>query len=144
MPSAPDLSPTAADSAAVDPAADPDSAADPAAVFRDGLAHGELRYQRCRWCATRSAQLSLLCATCGGSDFSWERSSGQGRIHHLPAPTSAGQVERTAVVELDEGFRMSAQLAAVPAHRLWPGAAVRLEVADENGALRPMFRPYAA
>ncbi|MHA6762233.1 Zn-ribbon domain-containing OB-fold protein [Streptacidiphilus sp. PAMC 29251] len=116
----------------------------PAAVFQDGLAHGELRYQCCRWCATRSAQLSLLCSTCGGSDFSWERSSGQGRIHRIPEGSGAGQVERTAVVELDEGFRMNAQLAAVPAHRLWPGATVRLEVADQGGALRPMFRPVAA
>jgi uncharacterized OB-fold protein len=124
------------------PAADP--AADLAAVFQDGLAQGELRYQRCRWCATRSAQLSLLCTTCGGTDFSWERSSGQGRIHRVPAASATAQLERIAVVELDEGFRMSARLAAVPAHRLWPGATVRLEVADENGALRPTFRPCAA
>ena len=141
MPSEPVPSPPAADPVAPAPV---DPAADPAAVFRDGLAHGELRYQRCRWCATRSAQLSLLCTTCGGTDFSWERSSGQGRIHRIQTPTAAGQSERVAVVELDEGFRMSAQLAAVPAHRLWPGATVRLEVADENGSLRPLFRPCAA
>jgi uncharacterized OB-fold protein len=116
----------------------------PAAVFQDGLAQGELRYQRCHWCATRSAQLSLLCTTCGGTDFSWERSSGQGRIHHVQPRTAAGRVERAAVVELDEGFRMNVQLAAVPAHRLWPGATVRLEVAAEDGGLRPMFRPVAA
>lgn len=117
---------------------------DPAAVYRDGLAHGELRYQRCRWCASQAAQVRLLCATCGGSDFVWERSSGQGRIYRMATPTAAGPVERAVVVELDEGFRISAQLAPVPAHRLWPGAAVRLEVADDDGALRPRFRPVAA
>jgi uncharacterized OB-fold protein len=120
------------------------AAADPVEVYLDGLAQGELRYQRCRWCASGDAQVRLLCATCGGADFVWERSSGRGRIYRMAAPTAAGQVERTVVVELDEGFRMNAQLAAVPAHRLWPGATVRLEVADDDGALRPRFRPVAA
>lgn len=124
-----------------------ESVLSPAAVFQDGLARGELRYRRCTWCATRSARLGLLCGTCGGTDFSWERSSGVGRIHQLPVRSAAGPVERTAVVELDEGFRMNVRLAAVPAHRLWPGATVRLEVAEADGAdgaLRPTFRPVAA
>ncbi|MEZ0068881.1 putative OB-fold protein [Streptacidiphilus sp. MAP12-20] len=119
---------------------------DPAEVYRDGLAHGELRYQRCQWCFTRFANVSLLCATCGGPDFVWERSSGQGRIHALPRTTLAPDwQERTAVVELDEGFRMWAQLAPTPAHRIWQGAPVRLEVAEtSDGSLRPLFRPSAA
>jgi uncharacterized OB-fold protein len=122
----------------------PSLSADPVAVYQAGLAHGELRYQRCRWCASRSAQVRLLCATCGGTDFVWERSSGQGRIYRMPASTGAAPGERSVVVELDEGFRMHAQLAPVPAHQLWPGAPVRLEVAAGDGELRPRFRPIAA
>jgi uncharacterized OB-fold protein len=116
----------------------------PAEVFQHGLALGELRYQRCRWCAGRSAQLRLLCETCGGTEFDWERSSGQGRIYRMAAPTSGGEAGGTAVVELDEGFRMSARLVPVPAHRVWPGAPVRLEVTEDGGALRPAFRAVAA
>lgn len=119
---------------------------DPAEVYRDGLAHGELRYQRCQWCATLFSQVSLLCATCGGTDFVWERSSGHGRIHALPrAAAPADWQECTAVVELDEGFRMQARLAPTAAHRIWRGAPVQLEVAAaEDGGLRPVFRPVAA
>ncbi|WP_037602125.1 Zn-ribbon domain-containing OB-fold protein [Streptacidiphilus rugosus] len=120
--------------------------ADPAEIYREGLAHGELRYQRCQWCSTRFASVSLLCATCGGSDFVWELSSGQGKIHALPrAALAPDRQECTAVVELDEGFRMRAQLAPTPAHRIWQGAPVRLEVAETcDGSLRPVFRPVAA
>jgi uncharacterized OB-fold protein len=126
------------------PAAD-SAAADPAGVFRDGLARGELRYQRCRWCDHRSARVRLLCTTCGGSDFVWELSSGRGRIHRIAAPQTAGSAGRPVVVELDEGFRMHARLAPAAAHRLWPGAPVLLEVATgEDGAPRPVFRPLAA
>ena len=122
-------------------------AADPAGVFQDGLAQGELRYQRCRWCDDRAAGARLLCATCGGTDFVWERSSGQGRIYRLTPPATGAVVEREVVVELDEGFRMHARVAAVPAHTLWTGAPVRLETASGagcGGALRPVFRPVAA
>ena len=119
--------------------------ADPAGVFQDGLAHGELRYQQCRWCAGRSAVARLLCATCGGTDFVWRCSSGQGRIYRMAPPATAAEVERAVVIELDEGFRMQARVVAVPLHRLWTGAPVRLEVAaDDGGALRPLFRPVAA
>ena len=118
---------------------------DPAGIFQDGLARGELRYQRCRWCDDRSARVRLLCATCGGTDFAWERSSGQGRIYRIPDPAGAAEAGRTVVIELDEGFRMNARLAAVPAHRLWAGAPVCLDVAAaDGGALRPVFRPVAA
>jgi uncharacterized OB-fold protein len=119
---------------------------DPAEVYRDGLAHGELRYQRCQWCSTRFNGVSLLCATCGGTDFVWERSSGRGRIHALPrAVVPADWQECTAVVELDEGFRMRARLAPTAAHRIWPGAPVQLEVAEtHDGSLHPVFRPVAA
>ncbi|WP_042427765.1 Zn-ribbon domain-containing OB-fold protein [Streptacidiphilus anmyonensis] len=122
------------------------TATDPAEVYRDGLAHGELRYQRCAWCSTRFSSVSLLCATCGGADFVWERSSGRGRIHALPGPLGPGdRQERTAVVELDEGFRVLAKLAPTAAHRIWRGAPVRLEVAEtDDGSLRPVFRPIAA
>jgi uncharacterized OB-fold protein len=118
---------------------------DPAEVYRDGLAHGELRYQRCQWCSTRFCGVSL-CATCGGADFAWERSGGRGRIHALPRPVGLDDwQERTAVVELDEGFRMWARLAPTPAHRIWRGAPVELEVAaTHDGSLRPVFRPVAA
>jgi len=117
----------------------------PVGVFQVGLAHGELRYQQCRWCADRSAGARLLCATCGGTDFAWERSSGQGWIYRMSPPATAAEVERLVVIELDEGFRMPARVAAVPAHRLWTGAPVRLEVATgDDGALRPLFRPVAA
>ncbi|MEZ0091411.1 Zn-ribbon domain-containing OB-fold protein [Streptacidiphilus sp. EB129] len=120
------------------------SALDPVEVYRDGLARGELRYRRCRWCASRSAQVGLLCVTCGGTDFRWERSSGQGRIYRMALPSAAAPAECSAVVELDEGFRMNARLAPAPAHQLWPGAPVRLEVAGGDGELRPRFRPTAA
>ncbi|WP_052442626.1 Zn-ribbon domain-containing OB-fold protein [Streptacidiphilus neutrinimicus] len=122
------------------------TAKSPAEVYREGLALGELRYQRCQWCSTRFCSVSLLCATCGGPDFVWERSSGRGRIHALPQAVGPDDwQERTAVVELDEGFRVRARLAPTPAHRIWRGAPVRLEVAETgDGSLRPVFRPVAA
>lgn len=110
--------------------------ADPSAMFHDGLAHGELRYLRCRWCATSLPGFSVLCTSCGGADLDWELSSGNGRIHALGS---------SAVVELEEGFRIRAELAPAPAHQIWQGAPVRLEFASSSdGSARPVFRLTAA
>jgi uncharacterized OB-fold protein len=113
-------------------------------VYRDGLAHGELRFQRCRWCGLRSAQVSVICGACGGSEFSWERSGGQGRIYALPRPNATGEAAHTAVVELDEGLRVRALLAPVAAYRLWAGARVELDAPTARAEHRPIFRPVAS
>lgn len=121
---------------------------DPVRIYREGLAQGELRFQRCDYCGSSSAQLRLLCATCGGTEFSWERSGGRGRVHALPRPLGPAAAPDTGaltgVVELDEGLRIRALFAPVAAYRLWPGARVELEVdAADGSAPRPVFRPAA-
>jgi len=49
--------------------------------FYDGARRGELRFQRCSDCGTFRHYPRPSCPQCLSRDYSWERSSGRGRIY---------------------------------------------------------------
>jgi uncharacterized protein len=74
---------------------------------------GELRFQRCADCRAWRHLPRLACAECGSDRWTWELSTGRGRIHSwtithqpllrdFPEPVPYAVV----VVEMDEGVRM--------------------------------------
>ncbi len=77
----------------------------------------ELRFQRCRDCSTWRHMPRESCAQCGSFNWTWERSSGRGRIftwtvvHRALHPGFTDDVPyAVVVVELEEGVRLVSNL----------------------------------
>lgn len=100
--------------------------------FWEGLAAGELRYQRCDACGASRHPPSLSCRACGSGAWTEQRSRGHGRIYSwvVPrrprAPSPPAATDRIVVlVELEEGIRVLGHLdeASAPAEFGLPVAA---------------------
>ncbi|MDA3643977.1 OB-fold domain-containing protein [Saccharopolyspora indica] len=110
----------------------------PEVVFRDGLAAGELRFQRCRKCSAAVFQPRVLCPACGSDDLSWQRSSGLGSVYSTTAVRTREGAHNVALVDLDEGFRMMSRVEGVD--RVIIGMRVRLAVVEQDGQPVAVFR----
>ena len=86
----------------------------------DGCVAGELRVQRCRACGTHIFIPQPLCTSCFGDTLAWVASAGHGTVysftivHRAPHPAFATPYV-VAIVTLDEGFEMLANLECEPA-----------------------------
>lgn len=87
--------------------------------YWDGLAEGELRFQRCGSCGNAWLPAREECPGCLSSEVSWEPSQGRGKIvswvvyHQAVHPSFADRVPyNVAVVELDEGPRLISNILA--------------------------------
>jgi hypothetical protein len=83
------------------------------AGFWEAAARGELVFQRCSECRAWRHYPQPMCPSCHSMRWSWERSSGRGRIHSFAISHRAFHpfwAERVpyviATIELDEGVRM--------------------------------------
>lgn len=117
--------------------------------FWDATARGELHLQRCRPCDAHYFPPRPFCPTCHGDDVVWERLSGRGRLHtylinHRPAPGFEDEAPYAiAVVELDEGPRMMANIVGVestPEH-LELDMELTVTFEERDGMHIPQFRP---
>ena len=123
------------------------------AEFYAHCAAGELRFQRCGACGTWRHPPRYRCAACGSGEWSWERSSGRGRVfswtvtHRAVDPAYEDELPyAVVVVELDEGPRLVGNLRG----GLTP-AELRLELPVEvefepvaDGIALTHFRPSRA
>lgn len=121
------------------------------AEFWEHCARGELRFQRCRGCGKWRHLPRVSCARCGSSEWSWERSSGRGKIYswtithqplirNFPEPVPYAVI----VVELEEGVRVVSGLRNLEPAKLTldlPVEVVFETVAE--GVQMPFFRPRA-
>jgi len=119
------------------------------AEFWEHCNRGELRFQRCSECGSWRHLPGFACAECGSDRWTWELSSGRGRIHSwtitqqpllrdFPEPVPYAVV----VVEMDEGVRMVSGL------RSLAPSALELELPVEvlfetvaEGVRLPFFAP---
>lgn len=119
------------------------------APYWEGTAGGELRIPRCRACGRAYFYPRPGCPHCGSTDVAWFTASGRARLHtylisHRPAPGFADQVPYAiAVVELDEGPRMMANIVGVDNTPENLQLDMALEVAFEARGEHqvPVFRP---
>lgn len=88
-----------------------------AGPFWDGVTEGKIRFQRCNDCAKAFFPPQQFCAHCSSPNLKWAESKGQGSIYSFTtvfkgAPSEfADEVPYTvAVIQLDEGYRMSSRL----------------------------------
>jgi uncharacterized protein len=119
------------------------------AEFWEHCNREELRFQRCSECGSWRHLPRFACADCGSDLWTWELSSGRGRIHSwtithqpllrdFPEPVPYAVV----VVEMDEGVRMVSGLRDLELSALdldLPVEVVFEPVAD--GVRLPFFRP---
>ncbi len=119
------------------------------AEFWEHCSRGELRFQRCSECGSWRHLPRFACAECGSDRWTWELSSGRGRIHSwtithqpllrdFPEPVPYAVV----VVEMDEGVRIVSGL------RSLAPSALELELPVEvlfetvaEGVRFPFFAP---
>lgn len=88
-----------------------------AGEFYGWCAKGELRFQRCDACAVWRHVPREMCAACGSPAWSWQRSSGRGRIFTWTVAARAMHPGFAAdapyapvVVEMEEGVRLVSQM----------------------------------
>ena len=86
-----------------------------AAPFVEGLAHHELRFQRCTACGTAQTLARYACAHCGNETLAWETARGTATLHAVTvvsrAPSDAFRAlapYTLVIAQLDEGPRLMA------------------------------------
>jgi uncharacterized OB-fold protein len=91
-------------------------------LYWSGAADGRLLLQYCADCGKPRFYPRLLCPYCHSDEARWEPAAGSGTIysfsvvHRAPTPALAAAVPYVvALIELDEGIRMFANVTADPA-----------------------------
>jgi uncharacterized OB-fold protein/acyl dehydratase len=118
--------------------------------FWEGLAEGRLLIQRCVGCGALRHPPGPACPACRSLAWDTVESSGRGRVysfvvaHHPPVPPFA-YPHPIALVELEEGTRLVAELAGVAPDAIEIGMPVACEIVEvEEGLRLPRFRPAPA
>lgn len=109
----------------------------------------QLRFQRCATCHTWRHMPRESCPSCGSFEWSWERSTGKGKVfswtvvHRALHPAFAEEVPyAAAVIELDEGVRMISHVVGIAPEALQIGMPVEVVFDDVTPETTlPKFRP---
>lgn len=115
----------------------------------DGLAAGELRLQRCKQCDAYQYPPESFCYHCPSTDLEWQAVEGNGTVysfivvHQRYHPAFSDRLPyNVAIIELDEGPRMLANVLNVEDNAVEIGMRVRPRIEqldDETAAL--FFEP---
>lgn len=117
------------------------------AGFWSAAARRELVRPVCRACGRNFFTPQVACPSCLSEDWSYERSTGRGRVYSATTVHKAPSPEFTApyglgIVDLDEGWSMLAGLVGTPLPAI--GAAVEVTWAEQGERLVPAFREVGA
>ncbi len=136
-----------ADSAPVKPVSQPDELTEP--FFAAGE-EGRLLLATCAACGEMRLPTSPTCPICLGEGFEWNEVSGRGTVytfavmHQRYHPAWEPDLPyNIAVVELDEGPRMPANIVGVENEEIVVGMPVEVAWEREGDAPVPRFRPVA-
>jgi uncharacterized OB-fold protein len=122
---------------------------DVSSPFWEACARHELVLQTCASCGTVRHPPRPVCPACLSWEYAWKPAGGRGRvwswvIAHPPVlPAFADKAPyNVAVVELDEGVRMLANLHDLPNDEIREGMRVEVTWEDvEDGVTLPQWRP---
>ncbi|MEO6322780.1 MAG: Zn-ribbon domain-containing OB-fold protein [Polaromonas sp.] len=117
--------------------------------FWDAAAHGKLIFQRCGECKKMQSTPRLFCTHCMAEDLQWESSTGMGSIYTFTVNHRAANAHMAdkvpyvvAVVQLDEGVRMMANIVDVEPQSVRIGDRVRVRFLPLDDAISlPQFEP---
>jgi uncharacterized protein len=117
------------------------------AFFWEGAALGELRIQRCGVCKALRHPPGPACPACGALEPEYVVASGLGEVysyvvhHHPPVPGKELPFV-IALVSLEEGVRLLAELVDVPVPEVRIGLPVRISFVPVDDELTlPVWRP---
>ena len=119
------------------------------APFWEATRRRRLVVHRCTACGTHRFYPRALCPTCHAEGHDWVETGGRGSVfsftvvHRAPSPAFAAKVPYAlAIVALDEGPHMLAELVDAPAETIAVGMrlAVDFQTIADDVAL-PVFRP---
>lgn len=110
----------------------------PLTVYREGLAAGELRFQRCGSCDGAVFYPRVLCPFCGSRELVWATAAGGGTVYATTAMHRRdAEPYNVCLVDLDEGFRMMSRVEG-PAAAVAIGERVRLRIRRDEDATEPV------
>lgn len=120
---------------------------DLSAPYWEGAAEGELRVQQCAHCKARFLYAKSLCPKCWTPDPHWIRVSGRGRIQTMtivnqaPYDSFAADVPYViAIVKLDEGPQLMANIVDFDASPITVGQSVSVTFEKRGAITLPQFR----
>lgn len=119
-----------------------------AGEFYDWCAKGELRFQRCDSCGRWRHVPREICAHCGSFNWSWQRSSGRGKVFSwtevvrpLHPAFGADAPYAPVIVEMEEGVRLLSRVLDCPIAALVMDMPLKVEcVAVTPQVHLPFFR----
>jgi uncharacterized OB-fold protein len=116
--------------------------------FWDGVAEGRLLLERCAACKTKRHPPSPMCAVCLSTEREAFESTGRGTVyswiasHHPSEPDAEPRI--VALIDLDDGLRLVANLQGIALDDVRPGLPVEVFFAEIDGVMLPQFRPSRA
>lgn len=117
------------------------------APYWDGARSGKLLLQRCLECGALRFYPRRACPSCWSERVEWTEASGRGRVHTFsvihrpPAPAFATRVPYVvALVDLEEGPRMMANIVGDDALDVAIDEAVTVTFEPRGGVVLPQFR----
>ncbi|RFO96001.1 DNA-binding protein [Rhodoferax lacus] len=117
--------------------------------FWDGVRQGQLLIQRCKACASLRHPPGPVCPTCHSFEWDTLQASGRGTVYsfvvmHYPEVAPFEHPNLIALIELEEGTRLVAQLLGIAPDAVQIGQAVQVEFNTFDGDLvLAQFRPVA-
>lgn len=128
------------------PIPEPDSDSAP---FWAGCRERRLLLQRCGGCGAFGYPPAPLCAACASDESEWVEASGRGRVfswivvhHPVPKDVYAADVPYVvALVTLEEGPRMAANIVGCAPDAVRADMPVRVDFLERDGVVLPAFRP---
>lgn len=120
--------------------------------YWEGAKRGQLLIQRCRRCRTLWHPPMPVCPDCRTGDYQWISVSGRGNVFSFTIVHHAAHVAvkaRTpylvALVALDEGVRLVANILNCPMEQVTIGMAVQVTFQEiAPGVILPQFEPARA
>ena len=113
--------------------------------YLDGIAEGQLRLQRCTACRTVRHLPSPMCANCHSVDWDEMPASGRGTVWAwvVNSRSSATPPPILAIVELEEGPKLTTALVDVDASSTKVGMPVQAVYVEAEGIPLLQFSPAA-
>lgn len=117
--------------------------------YWEGCARGELIYQRCGDCRAAIFAPAATCRRCLAKRLTWELSAGLGRIYSWstvwrPQSPAFATPYVAAIVDLDEGYQMLANVVGCTPEEVSVGLRVAVEFHPiGEGFVLPYFSPVA-
>jgi uncharacterized OB-fold protein len=114
--------------------------------FWTACRRGDLTYQRCQSCGSAVFVPTGACRYCGSTLLRWDRSEGRGRIYSFstvwrPQMPAFEVPYVVAIVDLDEGFQMIANIIGCDVELIEIDMVVAVEFHPTDSVVLPYFSP---